>query len=477
MGKILFNGTEPAAGKIKFGSQNVDRIYHGSTLIFPSYACTLGDVVIGTQTWMGCNLDVDTYRNGDPIPEVNHPNDFFALTTGAWCYYNADTANGVIYGKLYNWYAVNDPRGLAPEGYHIPSNEEFTTLADYLGGYLVAGGKMKQTGTDLWASPNEGATNTSGFTSIPGGYRSQGVGFNSLGYSSYYWTSTNSDSSQFDAIYRFIGYSYEYLGEYYSNKETGFSVRLIKDATAPPEQCTGYSFANKTELQTAVDLWESDRTSAIATYGEINTWCTGNVTDMAALFRDKISFNDSISNWNVSNVTDMAYMFSGAGAFNQDINSWNVSNVTKMFNMFEGATSFNGDISSWDVSSVDDMQYMFQNAYVFNQDISGWNVSSVGNMKAMFSAASVFNQNISAWDVSNVTDMSAMFYGSDFNQDIGLWNVSSVTNMVSMFTNATSFNQDLTNWCVTNITSEPSNFSFNSPLTEANKPIWGTCPP
>jgi len=217
----------PSVGDIKVGTQNVSRIYTGSTLIFPSYACTLGDVTIGTQTFMGCNLNVDTYRNGDPIPEVKLNNDWFSLTTGAWCYYGIDTANGVIYGKLYNWYAVNDPRGLAPVGYHVPTNAEFTTLANYLGGYLVAGGKMKQTGTDLWASPNVGATNTSGFTSIPAGYRGQSVGFNSLGHYTAFWTSMALNSV--NAIYRFSTGAYEYFADHDVSKKTGFSVRLIKD--------------------------------------------------------------------------------------------------------------------------------------------------------------------------------------------------------------------------------------------------------
>lgn len=217
----------PSVGDIKAGTKNVDRIYNGSTLIFPSYACTLGDVVIGTQTWMGCNLDVDTYRNGDPIPEVRLNNDWFGLSTGAWCHYDHVTANGVIYGKLYNWYAVNDPRGLGPVGYHVPTVEEFNTLQDYLGGYEVAGGKMKQTGTGLWESPNVEATNTSGFTSIPGGYRGQSIGFNSLGYLAAYWTSTAVEPV--DAKYRFHLNSYEYFGDYHSSKKTGFSVRLIKD--------------------------------------------------------------------------------------------------------------------------------------------------------------------------------------------------------------------------------------------------------
>ena len=128
-------------------------------------------VTIGTQLWTTSNLGVTTYRNGDPIPEVTDPTEWAGLTTGAWCYYNNDSANGAIYGKLYNWYAVNDARGLAPSGFHIPSNAEWSTLISFLGGTSVAGGKMKSTGTSLWLSPNGGATNESGFSGFPSGRR------------------------------------------------------------------------------------------------------------------------------------------------------------------------------------------------------------------------------------------------------------------------------------------------------------------
>jgi len=100
---------------------------------------------IGNQIWTTKNLDVATYRNGDAIPQVQDYTAWANLTTGAWCYYANNTANGTTYGKLYNWYAVNDPRGLAPKGYHIPTDKEWTMLTDYLGGESVANSKMKST--------------------------------------------------------------------------------------------------------------------------------------------------------------------------------------------------------------------------------------------------------------------------------------------------------------------------------------------
>src|ERR1035437_8570614 len=137
----------------------------------PTPPVSIPSVTICTQVWMLKNLDVSTYRNGDLIPKVTTTTAWDALTTGAWRWCNNDPAMGVIYGKLYNWYVVNDPRGLAPTGWHVPSDAEWTTLSTCLGGYAVAGGAMKETGTTHWTSPNTGATNSSGFTGLPGGGR------------------------------------------------------------------------------------------------------------------------------------------------------------------------------------------------------------------------------------------------------------------------------------------------------------------
>ena len=142
-------------------------------------------VTIGSQVWMTKNLDVSKFRNGDIIPEAKTEEEWKSAGDNeqpAWCYYNNDPKNGVKFGKLYNWYAVIDPRGLAPRGYHIPTDAEWALLTDYLGGEDIAGTKMKS--TSGW-SENGNGTNTSGFSGLPGG-----TSLSSIGQNGYWWSST-----------------------------------------------------------------------------------------------------------------------------------------------------------------------------------------------------------------------------------------------------------------------------------------------
>jgi uncharacterized protein (TIGR02145 family) len=181
-------------------------------------------VTIGTQFWTSKNLDVSTYRNGDVIPQVQDQAAWADLTTGAWCYYNNDTSNGTKYGKLYNWHAVNDPRGLAPNGYHIPTDAEWTILTDYLGGESEAGTKMKS--TRGWKNNGNG-TNSSGFSGLPGGYRSNDGKFESIDGFGYWWSSA--ENNTVTAWNRFLRY---YNGIVYRNpcpNNYGFFVRCLRD--------------------------------------------------------------------------------------------------------------------------------------------------------------------------------------------------------------------------------------------------------
>jgi uncharacterized protein (TIGR02145 family) len=200
--------------------------------IAPSPFTAPNIVTIGTQTWMNKNLQSPTYRNGDIIPEVQNQTTWDSLTTGAWCYYNNDPANGDIYGKLYNWYAVNDPRGLAPNGWHVPSRTEWTTLVSFLGGTSVAGGAMKSTGTTRWNSPNTGATNSSGFTGLPGGYKywNNVDNFSQITLNGLWWSSTEATLDPTNnANYILLSSTNTSALSTTVIKKFGLSVRLIKD--------------------------------------------------------------------------------------------------------------------------------------------------------------------------------------------------------------------------------------------------------
>lgn len=190
----------------------------------------------GTQIWSSANLDVTTYRDGTPIPQVTDPTQWANLITGAWCYYNNDTANNSTYGKLYNWYAVagihdNDPdtpnKILAPIGWHVPADNEWTTLTTFLGGESVAGGKMKSTGTSLWTSPNTAATNESGFTGLPAGSRNYDGAFVLIGSNCFLWSSSEYFSS--NAWYLYLNYNNGIANRYNWNKKAGLSVRCLRD--------------------------------------------------------------------------------------------------------------------------------------------------------------------------------------------------------------------------------------------------------
>ena len=184
-------------------------------------------ITIGKQVWMTKNLNVDKFRNGDPIPEVKNKDEWEKAGKNkqpAWCYYNNDVSNGVKYGKLYNWYAVNDPRGLAPKGWHIPNDTEWITLVTSLGGEFLAGKKMKA--KNGWLDKGSG-TDESGFTGLPGGKRTSKGGFTQLGKWGFWWTSTQTAPEK--AWFRYLIFSFDIIPRLIYVKDNGLSVRCIKD--------------------------------------------------------------------------------------------------------------------------------------------------------------------------------------------------------------------------------------------------------
>jgi uncharacterized protein (TIGR02145 family) len=185
------------------------------------------DITIGTQTWTSKNLDVSTFRNGEAIPEAKSKEEWKKAgdnKTAAFCYYEYDSKNGKVYGKLYNWYAVNDSRGLAPKGYHIPSDAEWTILTDFLGGRKFSGKKMKS--KDGWSHDGNG-DNSSGFNGLPGGYCEYNGDFSSITDYGNWWSSSESGTDS--AWDRSLDNRLTLVGRYPSLKDGGFSVRCLRD--------------------------------------------------------------------------------------------------------------------------------------------------------------------------------------------------------------------------------------------------------
>ena len=180
---------------------------------------------IGEQEWMAENLNVSHYRNGDIIRQMQNDTEWTKFTTGGWCYYQNGSANVKTYGKLYNWYAVNDIRGLAPKGWHIASDKEWIQLIDYLGGEETAGGKLKA--SILWEIPNEDASNESGFSALPGGMRLYNGYLFGIGYYACFWSSSEDGNS--NAWNRYLGNESSKVNRYSNYKQDGMSVRCVKD--------------------------------------------------------------------------------------------------------------------------------------------------------------------------------------------------------------------------------------------------------
>jgi len=198
-------------------------------------------VKIGDQWWMAENLRVTYYRDGNPIPNITDDAEWSNLTTGAYCNYDNDSTHISTYGRLYNWYTVNDNRGLAPEGWHVPTDEEWKELEMYCGMSRSelddvawrssgdVGAKLKETGTTHWISPNAGATNASGFTALPGGYRYINGDFYNLGYLASLWASTEDKDSTTNAWHREIDYNVTWVARYGYSKRAGLSIRCLRD--------------------------------------------------------------------------------------------------------------------------------------------------------------------------------------------------------------------------------------------------------
>jgi uncharacterized protein (TIGR02145 family) len=213
------------------------------TVTFTFTECKDGDnnhypvVQINSQLWMAENLKTTSYNDGTAIPNKTNDENWAGAFTGTYCDYNNTPANSTTYGRLYNWMAVdnnaatkvasNGGKNVCPTSWHIPTSTEWTILTTFLGGESVAGSKLKETGTNHWASPNPGATNETGFTALPGGYRHEFGTYFDIGSWGYWWSST--DDYIAGAWFWYLGYYVKSVGSYHYNKHYGYSVRCVRD--------------------------------------------------------------------------------------------------------------------------------------------------------------------------------------------------------------------------------------------------------
>jgi uncharacterized protein (TIGR02145 family) len=226
---LLFTGVSGIFSRNIVASPTQGQVIH-----FEFVDCSDGDsnhysvVTIGTQTWMSENLRATKFDNGNAIPLVTNSSQWGNASMSAVCWYFNDSASyGNAYGALYNWFTVQTGH-LCPVGWHIPENSEFDTLALFLGGSLIAGGKLKETGILHWENPNTGASNETGFTALPGGYRESINGsFDGAGISGNWWSLTGYSANE--AWGYTLGYSDSDIFKSNYSKITGFSVRCIRD--------------------------------------------------------------------------------------------------------------------------------------------------------------------------------------------------------------------------------------------------------
>lgn len=188
------------------------------------------DVVrIGEQIWMAENLRTTTFSDGSPISKVESYDEWADLELPAYSWYNNDSLHAEEFGALYNYFSVESDK-LCPEGWHVPTDEEWIALASSLGGAAVAGGSLKEVGTSRWKTPNTLASNESGFTALPGGYRSYNGTFNLMRIDGFWWTSSEKSwyGSTNTVVYRNLKYDGPDLFREVAVKSNGFSIRCVK---------------------------------------------------------------------------------------------------------------------------------------------------------------------------------------------------------------------------------------------------------
>jgi len=224
----------------KYGTVSTTILSNDTLIIFSFVPCTDGDgdnypvVQIGTKIWMAKNLTTTKYNDGTEISKITDNNEWGNATSPAYCHYYDSENNRIIFGNLYNWFTVdnssNGNENVCPVGWHIPSDKEWKIVTDDLGGLSNAGGKLKETGTSSWESPNVGSTNETGFTALPGGSRLNAGSFYGLGKYGYWWSATQDG---WEALCREINFDHSEMRRYSYKKVGGFSIRCLKDSEVP----------------------------------------------------------------------------------------------------------------------------------------------------------------------------------------------------------------------------------------------------
>lgn len=251
-----------------------------------------GLITIGDQGWLQENMIAEHYSTGDSIPCITGNSDWENTSEGAWCDYNNDAQNEKVYGHLYNWYVAHDARNICPEGFHVPTNDEYNALVSFLGGQLVAAGKMKEAGTAHWSPPNTGANNSSGFTALPGSSRRwDGVFDGDLGTDANFWSSSYAPTSGDGYAVSMDNEGGDIANNFEMEAERGLSIRCMQNSGSNPGQFmdkrdgkvyktieigTQTWMAENLNLDTAGSWVYNDDEANAATYGRLYDFAQAN---------------------------------------------------------------------------------------------------------------------------------------------------------------------------------------------------------
>ena len=333
-------------------------------------------VLIGSQLWFAENLRTSKYNDGTPIPNVINNSKWKNLTSGAWCCYNNDISYNSKYGKLYNGYVVLSKKNICPKGWHVPDWDEWAGLQDYLGGESVAGDNMKEIGTKNWLSPNENATNSSGFTGLPGGYRDEDGNYNNIGKFGDFWTSNEGRVELSLMAYDLNHKNGDLSWEDWRRVSHGKSLRCISN-----EKYTNISI-DKTKKN---DIQNNKKNLKVIFLNPISD-IDGNIYKTVQIgnqiwFAENLKttrYNDGTKIPNVTDSTKWGLVYSGAWCYYNNDEKYN-KNYGKLYNWYVVNKTENGDKnvcpSGWHVP--EDLDWHDLIYYLGGEKIAGGKMKDV----------------------------------------------------------------------------------------------------